>query len=197
MGVSNQSLRGLVGQGMNGRRPQFEGFTYQYPSGSYVFRAPMAGYWKFVLWGPGGQGTFSSNGGSGAYVEYTQFLGASEEVSIAVGAPAPTSNTSATFANGRTVIAGRGSPGVGGTATGGDVNINGSAPGVAGGGTGGGAPGTNGGGAGAPGQLPFRGGDGGATTGHQEGGSPGAGGMFNSGIYDGGSGLALVYLLRS
>lgn len=174
-----------------------DGYVHQYTPGTYTFTAPRAGYHKFVLWGPAGAscvGTLAVPGGSGAYVEYSRFMGAGETVSVVVGLSG--SNTTLTFANGKVVTAGTGgdnsggTPGTGGVASGGDVNLNGTAGNAgSGAGSGGGfaAPGSQNG-AGAPAVLPFRGGYGGGTN--ALGGAPG-------GSHSGGYGGAVATVLGS
>lgn len=163
---------GMAAQGMDGRKKGLLGYVFQYTPGSYTFIAPQAGYWKFVLWGSsdglGGQA-------SGGYCERTVFLGVQQSVAFVCGAGGSGgagNPSTATFPDGRVVSAGAGST-VGGVATGGDVNLDGSVPGVAGQGTGGGAANS---GAGAPANLPFRGGAGisGGLAGRTPGGGSGS-----------------------
>jgi hypothetical protein len=184
------------------------GSTYLYPPGSYTFRPPKPGFWKFVLWGPGGcWNDFGDAGGSGAYCEYTRYLDPTQTVAVVVSEYG--SATTATFLDSKVVSAGAGvDAGAGGTASGGDVNLNGSTGGLNGAGTGGGAKGTGGSaqaGAGAPANLPFRGGrgsninhsgpTGGATT---PGGSAGAvAGGVNTTNAAGGTGLAIAMFVRA
>ncbi|WP_309091097.1 hypothetical protein [Phenylobacterium sp.] len=178
----------------------------QYTPGTYSFRPLQSGYWKFVLWGGGANGGASSwGGGSGAYCEKTVFLTTSQAVALNVGARA--SATTATMPDGTIVSAGGAIGQSGGTAWGGDVNLNGSpggsgsSSGAAGSGTGGGGGGskdTNNGGAGAPANLPFRGGAGGTGSNTPDPGtSPGGGGGdAGSGAGVGGNGLAIVLFVR-
>jgi hypothetical protein len=141
---------------------------------SYTFTAPASGRWKFIGWGPGGSGAVGNPGASGSYFEITKLLPIGATVAVVCGIVGST-NTSVTFQDGTVATAGRAAGGAPGTATGGDVNLAGSAPGVAGLGTGGG---TSGGGptdgAGAPANLPYRGGNG--LTGSAVAPAPGAGG---------------------
>ena len=153
-----------------------EPFTF--PPGTWTFTPPKAGYWKFVQWGVGGSVSTVGNA-SGAYTEYTRFLTSAQSVALVVGiyAGVGTVDTTATFPDGYVVTAGKATGATPGTASGGDVNLNGSAgtagstsaTGANGSGTGGGAgaanSGTNDGGAGAPANLPYRGGAGGASPG--------------------------------
>lgn len=177
MGVAGQSLRGLVGQGLSGRKQQAvrrEPSTYPNP-GTYTFVPTVEGYWKFVAWGHGGSGGGSGthSGGSGAYVEITRYLTLAQTVTIVLPESATSSDTTVTMPDGTIAIAARANGQAGGVASGGDVNLNGSNGvstgnnnGNAGVGTGGGAGGVGivgpgSGGAGAPANLPYRGGDGG------------------------------------
>lgn len=186
---------------------------FLFPPGSYSFKPPKAGYWKFVGWGPGGVNSSTSGGGSGAYIERTLYLRTSDVVTLSVGHSLITigaqANTSLTEPGGRVVTAGGASGATGGTATNGDVNLNGSA-GLSGGtasangaGTGGGlagvASGGNSGGAGAPANLPYRGGAGGTGNGgvNASGASPGGGMGQNSSTAAGGDGLMIATLVRS
>ena len=216
-----ERLRGFVAQSMGG--PKLAG--YEVPSystsGTYTFTAPVAGTYKFVLWGGGGgQIPPATEGcGSGGYCEYTRFLPARARVTVVVGvgdsSNSGTGGTSSlTFPDGKVVTAtggGRGAGGVGGAggvASGGDVNLNGSvggdgvasAPG-AGLGTAGGAAGANGsGGAGAPANAPYTGAPGGTflASSNSTGLGPGAGGAAHSsaGGTTGGTGLVIVQCLR-
>jgi hypothetical protein len=174
-----------------------------YPNpGTYGFAPPVDGYWKFIIWGGGGNGSAGvTSGGSGAYVEVIRHLTTADTVTVIVGDAR--ADSSVTFPDGRTATAGAGSGGTGGTATGGDVNLNGSAgvapgglPGNHGLGTGGGAggPGTVGsGGAGAPANLPYRGADGGGS---HAGIGPGAG-TIDGGTLNAGPGYAIATFLRA
>jgi hypothetical protein len=180
------------------RRAYATGYTYMFPAGSYTFRPPVAGKWKFVLWGPGGA-SGGSPGASGAYCEYTRLLTPADAVSLVVSrAKAPGAGaadaTTATFAGGKVVSAGGATDGTAGVASGGDVNLNGSASGVAGLGTGGGAADSGGG---APANLPYRGGAGGSAASAIAAvpGYPGAG-AGNNGTIRGSDGLVLVVLDR-
>lgn len=185
-----------------------EPFTFPAPPGGqkvYAFAIPRTGLWKFVAWGAGG-GSSTPASSSGAYVEVSRFLAADAVVTITVGAG---THNAAGFASiidlsavgGPVATAGGGlANAVGpGTASGGDVNLNGSPPGTPGLGTGGGFGGVNTGG-GAPANLPYRGGDGanpGATVG-LPGGTPGGGGFWRAGAAQpgqGGSGLVIATLL--
>jgi hypothetical protein len=178
---------------------------YQFPPGSYSFVVPKSGYWKLVAWAAGESGT--NAGASGGYGEITKPLFADQVVSIQVGTPGGATSTVLTFPDGTIATATGGLGTVGGTATNFDVGLNGSAgdsgaggPGNAGNGSGGGmggtgSPGSGAGGGGAPGILPFRGGKGGSGLG--AGAQSPGGGCGNSTIpVTGGSGLALVFLIK-
>lgn len=183
---------------------------YQFAPGSYTFTSPKGGRWKFVLWGPGGNsGGGVDGGGSGAYVEITKTVLTGQTVALVVSSAGAA--TTATFLDGAVASAGAGSGITGGTASGGDVNLNGSNGGASGGsnagtagtGTGGGAAGAGGaglpGGAGAPANLPFRGGAGGTGAGIPavvSGKSPGGGAGDSGAATAGGDGLIIAYLVR-
>lgn len=182
----------------------------QFPPGSYTFTPTISGWWKFVLWGGGSENSSANNGGgSGGYSEITKFLTPSQTVALVVGigarAGVAATASTATFPDGTVVSAGAASGRTGGTATGGDVNLDGSlggtgaSSGAAGLGTGGGAAGTgNSSGAGAPSNLPFRGGEGGTAAGNTRGRSPGAGGSATVvSAESGGDGLIIAFLARS
>lgn len=166
-GIARKQIASRFAQ-VNAQEP----FSFPTASSAYTFTPPVAGYWKFVAWGCGGDGTSgTSAGSSGAYIEVTRFLTPATPVTIAVNG---SNATVITFADGSVVTAGGGAQAVAGVATGGDVNLNGtsgvltgSLAGNPGQGTGGGAgaPAASGsGGAGAPGNLPYRGGQGGSTA---------------------------------
>jgi hypothetical protein len=192
-GIALRQIAGKFGQADQGK-------TYNFPVGSWTFVPPKAGYWKFVLWGPGG-----NSGASGAYLERTIFLTPAQSVAIVVGALG--TDTIATLPGGALLSAGAGAGATGGTAAGGDVNLNGTSYGLTstgangppGAGTGGGSGGTgNGtsadGGAGAPANLPFRGGKGMSPGGTAYVTNPGGGqGEATAGS---GAGLALVVFVR-
>lgn len=208
MGVPGRALRGLVGQGMDGRRARSNGYARVYGAGSHTFTAPYTGRWKFILHGAGGSQT-GDGGGSGAYVEKTISLCAGQTVALVVGAGNSTTDTTLAAAGQPLVIAGAANATVAGAASNGDVMINGTvggtagAAGAAGGGAGGGAGGTGGpggGGAGAPGSIEFPGGTGAsyAQVGRPNT-TPGAGGANSSGVEasHGGNGRAVVFLVSS
>jgi hypothetical protein len=193
-------VKGLVGQGMDGRKAVLTPYTTNYPVGSWTFTTPASGAYKFILWGGGAVGqNVSFAGASGAYSEYTRNLGYGETVALVVGAAGAAST--ATFRDTKVVTAGGAAAMVAGVASGGDVNLDGSAgvvhsgvAGANGSGTGGGAGGTtNGtiaGGAGAPAVLPHRGGAGQSASASTTQ-TPGAGGASQASTF-GGDGLILV-----
>jgi hypothetical protein len=212
-------LFGLRGQSMGGPKvTSIEAPSYC-ASGTYTFTAPATGYYKFVLWGGGGggyNGGSGAGGSSGAYAEFTRLMTWGERATVVVGVPGPLStpggDSSVTFADGKVVTAGGG--GGGGTSTtvgvasGGDVNINGSAPGLvggagnAGGGTAGGAGGSaiasSFAGGGAPGNTPYKGGVGGTyqTIAPGIGGGGYGNSVDGSRSSPGGSGAVLVQCTR-
>jgi len=204
MAVS-QSLRGFIGQNISGRRSTRPGVVLQFPVGSHDFMAPVAGTWKFVMWGPGGDpvnnGSNLSGGASGGYVEYKKFLDKNQIVKLVVGRD---TNTTAVFPDGKLLSAGAASANIGGVATGGDVNLNGTSTpaigtglsGPAGQGSGAGLGGTGSsaadGGAGAPALLPYRGGTGGSIS-SALATAPGGGGAAIGG--HGANGMILVLLV--
>lgn len=194
---AGQPLRGFVGQSMAAKKKGFSGFAAQYTPGSYTFVAPLPGYYKFILWGAG-DGS-NPGGGSGAYSEKTAFLTPALSVPIVVGigtAAAVGGDTTVSLPGAAIVTAGGGNGATGGVASGGDLNLNGSASGNPGQGSGGGAVGTVGGNpAGAPGVLPFRGG-GGATGPTLAGISPGGGGSAGASAWPGGMGMVIVLFVK-
>ncbi|WP_421936341.1 hypothetical protein [Phenylobacterium sp.] len=161
---------------------------WTFPAGSYSFIVPETGDWQFVGWSAGANGSAGSPSASGAYFELTRRLTVDAVVVIDVSAVGST-DTTVTLPDGTSATATRASGATPGAASGGDVNLAGSAPETAGSGDGGGASGTGMGG-GAPGQLPFRGGS--ATTSHATGHGAGGGdsGAFNA------AGHGLVQAMR-
>lgn len=175
---SSDKIFGLVAQSMGGSKAtRVELGQYVIPA-TYNFTAPRTGFYKFVLWGAGGSGNTQSPGaGSGAYLEYTRLMSAGDRAVISVPASAPPVNNGAActvsfMSDGKIISAGGGTtysgstPGSGGIAVGGDVNIAGSSGGAigaygqTGGGTAGGAGGgpfstSAGGGGGAPANTPY------------------------------------------
>lgn len=218
-------LAGFAAQSLGGAKTARVELCPYYLGGAFTFTVSRTGYYKFVLWGAGGNGhTAAAGGGSGAYCEYTRALSAGQAVIIVAPVVGTAAATTITFADGKVVSAGNGAsatvnvPGSGGVASGGDVNINGSSggssngttgqPGSEGGGTAGGTGGdpfgAGGGGAGAPANLPYIGAAG--VTGANSNVSypgPGAGGSggFSPGgpnanaTNSGGPGVCLVQYL--
>lgn len=124
--------------GVNGvRRAAPSAAPYVYPMGSHTFTAPRSGQWTFVGWGPGGTGgSAPQNGASGALVIITRFLAAGQTASLVAGTP-NSSDTTITLPGGVVATAGRASGITAGAATGGDINL----PGTAGSNAGGSLPG--------------------------------------------------------
>jgi len=174
---------------------------YQFPPGTHSFVVPKSGYWKFAAWSAGETGT--TYGASGGYGEITKALLAGQVVAVVASiATAGAGNTTLTFPDGAAPSITPGSAGVGGVATGFDVNLSGTnnaSPGNPGLGTGGGLGGGLNGGAGAPANLPFKGGTGGGDgSGNAQlaGGRAPGGGCGNSPGASGGDGQVLAYLVR-
>jgi hypothetical protein len=212
-------LQGFSGQFMGGAKTvRVECPSFGLP-GTYTFRASRTGAYKFVAWGGGGAGMNSQGGaawgagGSAAYGEITKTLAAGQLVTVQVG-PSNGGTTQLAFPDGSIATATGGSGptsapagGLGGTATGFDVNINGSQGATnggtasAGGGTSGGVGGGTNGGAGAPANVPYVGAAGGAPAGFSGvAPGPGAGGcMVGTGATGpnppGGCGLVLIQYL--
>ncbi len=185
--MEGQSLRGFVGQGMDARKDTFDGDLHVFAPGNHSFRAPKAGFWIFAVWGAGGAAS-NGAGGGGAFCLKTIYLSPGSNVALVVAHPGFGAST-LTFQSGAVLSAGGGqtgssSPGLGGVANGGDINVDG-APGV----------GTTGGAAGSSGQ--YRGGSGGTNgaAGRSPGG--GSGGFSGTGIQVmAGSGLILATYAR-
>jgi hypothetical protein len=203
--MNRQGMRGFAGQGMDAQRAepdQDEPHIFPAAASAYSWTVPRTGKWKFVGWGAGGGGSPAGGGASGGYFEITRQLRRGAVVTITAGVASssdtsvvlPSATATATRANGQTA----------GTATGGDVNLAGSAgvaagsnPGAAGLGTGGGAGGaaTSGsGGSGAPANLPYRGGAGGPGSG--QGGVGAGAGEQGVATIPGQSGLVLAVLIK-
>ena len=198
--------------GLSGVRYQAS-FNAPTTAGAQTWTCPRTGEYTIYAWGPGGRGdTASVNsfaGGSGALAIWQRvrlLAGAIATISI----PELGATTAATTVNlaskSVTLTAGRGgdgngsSGGAGGIATGGDININGTAglsylvSGADGGGTDGGNGGARGE-PGAPGYDGFRGGNASASN-NSGAGSPGAGGKATSSSTQpanfGGCGLVII-----
>lgn len=199
-GISAQRIGSLspAAQAIAAAGSQAQGYVTQFTPGSYSFTPTKAGYWKFVGWGPGGGSTGANPAASGAYFEKTVFLSITQTVAIVVADGAALNGpTTLTFPNGLVVSATSGQEGNNpGVATGGDVNLNGSNPGSAGLGTGGGAAPTAGGtGAGAPAMLPFRGGRGPNGLDGSDGKTPGGGAQLAA-LSRGADGEVTVFFVR-
>lgn len=183
-------------------------YTAMFPAGSVSWTAPKPGRYKFLLWGAGYGGASGQGNASGSLAVTTVQLAAGQVIAgtVALGGPgAPSGNSSLTFPDGRSVVAGS-ATGVAtpGTATGGDTNLAGSVGGSSGGtdgiaglGDAGGAGGIGngidvGGGGGAPGVSPFKGGKGGSRAGNESGGTPGGGAQGGPEGSSGGSGLLII-----
>lgn len=135
--------------------------------GSYTWPCPGSGAYRFVQWGPGASFSTGTDGGaSGAHTQTVVTLDKGQTVSIVIGTEG--TDTVVTLPGGRVVTAGAALTSGPGTASGGDVNLNGSfggavsTPGAAGLGDSGGAGGpgdvSQGGAAGAPGANGYYGG---------------------------------------
>lgn len=199
--TAGQGLRGLVGQSMSGSRPTLTPEVASYGPGTHTYRAPATGWFRFVLWGGGGNGAGgTTGGGSGSLVIAERSLVYNEAVAVVCGLGEQ--DTTVSFRD-HVFTAGAGQDAVPGVASiaGGtlpaDMLINGSAPGVAGSGSGGGAAGGAGGGngGGAPGVDGYHGGKGAADgSGVAAATAPGAGG---GGFTTAGAiGLVLIHRVR-
>jgi len=60
--ATGQKLRGFVGQGMSGLRKAKSPLSYVYSPGSYTLNITKPGWYRFVLWGPGGRIAFLALG---------------------------------------------------------------------------------------------------------------------------------------
>jgi hypothetical protein len=196
----SQELRGLVGQGMNGRRARRTPETRIYSRGSYTFTADEAGWYRFVLWG-GGAGANNGvvAGGSGALVIAERLLNIGQIASITVGRGGPNnptgsyagSNSTVTLPGGEVLTAGGAVSGTGGSASAntsrGDIATNGTTTAVTGNGMSAPSFGDYQGGAGAT--------DGGGFS--LAGACPGGGGRTDGGVGSyGGDGLVIVVQVR-
>lgn len=218
---SGDRLLGFAGQSMGGPKVRTtDGAAYLFPGG-YTFTAPISGYYKFVARGGGGSGNANNAGGSAAYGEVTKLLAIGQNVAISVGGPSGTGGlappsqqggtTALTFPDGVICTAGggfgacnvSGTQSPGGTASGFDLNLNGSAGGTSGvvgapgNGSAGGPGGGVNGGAGAPGNAQYPGPPG-TTNGTTTSAGPGAGGGFMAGSANnnGGWGCVIVSYVR-
>ena len=222
--ATGQKLRGLVGQGMSGRRKRPAVLAFNFPAATHTWTCPATGLWRFVLWGGGAGGNNTSNwgGASGAFYLAERLLTKGQTVQLSVGKggkdPGPGGpgangeQTTVTLPSGEVLTAGGGvsvGSNTGGAATANrnlDIVLQGSAgvttatSGANGAGTNPGAGGAPSGsirpGSGAPGWGPYRGGDGGTNNGFG-GRAPGGGGTTDSADGEpGGDGLVLIHLAR-
>jgi hypothetical protein len=143
--ATGQKLRGLVGQGMNGRRNramQLAAVPVVATSGSGVVTARRACVALIFAWAPGGSGGSDGSGaGGGAALFKRVYLPRGAALSYSIGAPgagvSSSSNgndggdTTVTLPSGQVLTAGGGKAGtvadpaaggLGGVATGGDIN---------------------------------------------------------------------------
>src|SRR5436190_6852743 len=127
------SRRGIGGAGGIGRRQISTKNSanaqqpFNFPPGSWAFSPPVDGFWKFAAWSAGGGGSVVSAGPSGAYAEITRFLRTTQVVTIGVSGESTGTNTSLTFPDGTIVTCTPSIGGSPGTASGGEVNLPGSA----------------------------------------------------------------------
>lgn len=189
---------------MSGNKAPATTYNRVFLPGSYTWTAPDSGYYRIAQWGTGNYGSAPNGGPSGAHAQTVVPITGGQAVAIAVssGNMASPGDTTVTLPDGRVVTTTSASTTVPGTATGGDINLNGSAGGVgvsgagtAGLGTAGGVGGpgdatTMGGGAGAPGYGYYPGGNGADGSTGFPGQTPGAGGR--SGASLGGHGLVII-----
>jgi len=141
-------------------------YVATFPPGSFTWTCPKNGWYRLVGWGADGAGNGGGGygPGSGAHVQKVAYLAQGQSVAVVIAAAG---DTSFTLPNGAVITASGGSGQNGGTAAGGDINLNGSAGGNSGasgaaglgnaGGAGGANAGSSGGGAGQPGYGPYRG----------------------------------------
>ena len=176
-----QKLRGLVGQAISGGRKTLTPLSLVYAPGSYTFRPTRPGWYRFVLWGPGGT-TGAAVSSGGALVIAQRVLSVGQSVAIVVGNAG--ANSTITLPSGEVLTAGAGQEGAslaGGVASGnrqlGDILVNGNAS-------------TASPGAGAS-YGPYIGGAAGS-----EGSSPGGGGQSGLSGFGGGDGLCVIHQVR-
>lgn len=87
--MAGQKLRGLVGQGVNGRRKVDAPVVYSFKRGVWSFIAPVSGWFQFAAWGGGGGGaTGVAGGGSGALVSGIRALTKGQVVALTVAGDA-------------------------------------------------------------------------------------------------------------
>ena len=134
MSAPRQKLRGLVGQGMDGRRPTKVAYSRTFPPRvtSYLWAVPQNGIYEIAAWGCGSV-TSAGTTGTGAFAFRRLALNVGQWLTITVGLngqlinPAGGStgvapNTTISFPDGTNMVAGACSAGgVPGIATGGDV----------------------------------------------------------------------------
>lgn len=178
-------LKGLVAQGLNGRKGALPAVPLQIldvvAPGSGTFTANFAGILTIVLWGGGGSGQASNGSGAGggggggcvfkrvrvsAGQQIPYVNGAGGTAMLVSGPGNPGGATSATLPNGTVIVATGGQGGAGGLGGAGGTGLNGDDFGVGGSGAAvnnTGSPGGNGGDAGAIGG-PVNGGSGGAAS---------------------------------
>lgn len=182
--MRDQKLRGFVGQRLTAARSQPTATAFVFSAGPQTFTVPRegAGLWRFVAWGGGGGGS-NEPGGGGALVIKDVYMRDGQQVPMFVGGVGQSSTVTLP---GVTLVAGGGtygSPGLGGTASGGDANVSGSN-----------SSGSSGGGAGSFGEyLGGAGGSGIGRAGQAPGG--GAGAFSGTGLQDMGS-TGLIVAVR-
>lgn len=183
----SQKLRGFVGQKMAAAKSPFISYTALIPPSSTTWTCPRSGYYRFAQWGSGGGGVGSTGGASGSHAQKVVHLNKLQTVAIVVPDNGSSADCTVTLPDGRVVTAGSASGVTPGAASGGDINLAGSAGGTSGGngaaglGDNGGLGGigngsTDGGGAGAPGSGAYQGGTGCASSATPRGNTPGGGG---------------------
>ncbi|MBL8774064.1 MAG: hypothetical protein JNK30_21940 [Phenylobacterium sp.] len=165
--------------------PDARGAAVIFSPGSYSFRPTKSGFWRFVLWGGGGNALSGASqaGGSSSMAIKDAFLDVSQTAPIVCGGPGADSTVTLP---GGVVTAGAGnSSGAAGVASGGDINL----PGVAG------LSGGSAIGPAAPSYGDFNGGA--AVAANTAGNAPGGGsGTAFGGTLYGASGLVMVFFVR-
>ncbi len=198
--MAGQQLRGLVGQGMDGRRRGGDPVINIYPSGVHAFIVPRSGKYRLILRGAGGgggSGGANVGGASGSLVIGERCLTKGQIVLLSVALPTPFNSdggaSSITLGANDILIAGGGGEGftpnpagVASSSNGLDRLFNGSLGTIAGLGNNGG-PSMALAGGGAPGWDGYRGAEATSTTSQ----SPGAGGR--AGAFAGGPGEIIVH----
>lgn len=178
--MTSRGILGFVAQGMDGRKKTFHPYTASYGGGARTWTCPSTGWYRFALWGSGGQNGGVSGAGGGALAIKIKRCARGDQIALVVAGNPATAATTATFPDGSVVSAGSGASGgtAGGTATGGDVNL----PGVAGGASNGGA---------APSYQDLTGGVGYDAVSPLGNSFPGGGGNISNSVQLGG-GVALI-----